>query len=283
MLTSTYARVAFRPVTSPQEEPDRRIRLTLHYDGGGFHGWQFQPAARSVQAELETVLTRLTARATRVAGAGRTDAGVHALGQVASVDVPARWKAEELMRALNALLPPDIWVAAAAETDPDFHARFSATARGYIYRVGTAPHARSPFLRRWCWPLAQRLELEALNGAAALLSGDHSFRSFAKSGQPERGDRCRVHLSRWRAWGGHGVEYAVVANRFLHHMVRYMVGTMVAVARGERPESEIAALLEGRAGLETSPPAPAEGLYFCRVFYPGDDIEGEELTDEILS
>lgn len=255
---------------------ERRVKLTLHYDGAGFHGWQVQPGVRTVQAEIEAALSRLADRPTEVVGAGRTDRGVHATGQVASALVPPKWTAASLRRSLNAILPDDIWVAAAEEVPLAFHARFDAVSRSYVYRIGTSEAARSPFRRRWCWPLGQALDAGALARAAAMIRGEHSFRAFAKAGQEERGDRCIVYRARWAAWPGLGVEFRVTANRFLHHMVRYLVGTMVDVARGRRPEGELAALLAGEAGVETSPPAPPEGLFLTHVAYKDDERRPEE-------
>lgn len=245
----------------------RRIRLTLHYDGAGFHGWQVQPDVRTVQQELEAALERLTTQPIRTAAAGRTDTGVHATGQVVSFDVPARWHPAELRRALNAVLPDDVWVESAAEAAADFHARFSATDRAYDYRLGLDPRAGSPFHRRTCWVVRERVDPLLLDRAANLLLGEHSFRAFAHAGQEERGDRCIVHESKWWEWPPLGVVYRVRANRFLHHMVRYLVGTMVDVARGRRPLDHMRALLEEDPAVETSPPAPPHGLFLVRVGY----------------
>jgi tRNA pseudouridine38-40 synthase len=261
---------------------EQRVKLTLHYDGAGFAGWQVQPDARTVQREVETALSRITDRAATVIAAGRTDAGVHATGQVASALVPLRWEPDALRRALNAVLPADVWVASAERAPPDFHARFDALARAYIYRVGTADVAHSPFLRRWCWPLARPLDRDLLTAAAARFAGEHSFRTFARAGQPERGDRCTVHRAVWRDWPGVGCVFHVTANRFLHHMVRYMVGTMVDVARGRRPVDDVDRLLAGESGLETSPPAPAAGLFLSRVCYDASELESEGSPDEVL-
>lgn len=252
--------------------------MTLHYDGAGYFGWQLQPGVRTVQGELEAALSRLANRPVAVIGAGRTDRGVHATGQVAAATVPGKWTAPALRRSLNAILPNDIWVAEAEEVPLDFHPRYDALARSYIYRVGTVEAARSPFRRRWCWPLAEELDRGLLDRAAAMIVGEHSFKAFAKAGQEERGDRCTVHEAYWRSWDAVGVEFHVTANRFLHHMVRYLVGTMVDVARGRRPLDDVAALLAGSAGLETSPPAPPEGLFLTRVDYPSGDlpIRGEK-------
>ncbi|HSK18996.1 MAG TPA: tRNA pseudouridine(38-40) synthase TruA [Longimicrobiales bacterium] len=276
-------------MSARMEADEHRVKLTLHYDGGGFAGWQVQREARTVQAELEAALLRLTGRATRVTGAGRTDAGVHATGQVVGVVVPERWTPQELRRALNAVLPRDVWVAEACAAAPGFHARYDAVARGYIYRIGTADSSRSPFVRRWCWPLAQTVPLDRLNDAAARFHGEHSFRAFAKAGQPHRGEYCTVHTAYWREASSSTVTFHVVANRFLHHMVRYMVGTMVEVGSGRRPAAHIDALLQNEPDVVTSRPAPAAGLYLTRVYYDTTQIATHEdwstgnAADEILS
>jgi len=251
-----------------------RIAFTVQYDGSAFYGWQVQREHRSVQGELERVLGTLFARPARVLGSGRTDRGVHATGQVASVDAPTRWSATELRRAMNALLPPEIWVARAAVVAADFHPRYSAIARSYAYRVGLVEESVSPFHRRWCWPLRRPLDVEAMQREAGALVGDHSFRAFAKAGQEERGDRCTVTEARWARWDDLGVSLHITANRFLHHMVRYLVGTMVEVGLGWRPDGAVERLLGGEAGLETSPPAPPEGLFLTRVRYPEGSYAG---------
>lgn len=260
---------------------ERRIKLTLHYDGSAFQGWQVQPDARTVQRELEAALSRLTDRPSSTVAAGRTDTGVHATGQVASAVVPSKWTAERLVRALNAVLPDDLWVESAEEVPIAFHARYDAVARSYRYRVGTDRRCASPFLRRWCWPLGEPLD-GVLTAMAAALPGEHSFRAFAKSGQPARGERCTVHRAEWRRWDSLGVDFHVTANRFLHHMVRYLVGTMVEAARGRRDPADLERLLVGAEGLETSPPAPACGLFLTRVHYDPAELDNLERTDEDL-
>jgi tRNA pseudouridine38-40 synthase len=245
-----------------------RIRLLLHYDGGAFFGWQLQARERTVQGELERVASRLFDMRTRLTGSGRTDRGVHASGQVAALDAPARWTPEALRRAMNALLPDDVWVAAADRVAPDFHPRYDATARSYEYRVGTRENAASPFHARWCWPLAREVDVDAMQRAADVLVGDHSFLAFAKAGQEERGDRCIVGEARWQEWAPLGLVFHVTANRFLHHMVRYLVGTLVDIGLGVRPENDIRLLLQNTPSLKTSPPAPPEGLFLTRVTYP---------------
>jgi tRNA pseudouridine38-40 synthase len=248
-----------------------RLGLTLHYDGSGFSGWQAQKSARTVQGELQSTVARLTGKKRTVLGSGRTDSGVHAIGQVAAVDVPARWSPAEFRRAANALLPADVWVQQARHARSDFHPRYDAISRTYIYCVGLTEESSSPFRKRWCWPLRDSLDPSLLHRAAALLPGEHSFLAFAKAGQPERGDRCHVKLAQWEPWEELGVAFTITADRYLHHMVRYLVGTMVDVARGRRLLNDVSTLLESpEAGATTSPPAPAEGLFLASVAYPDD-------------
>lgn len=232
-----------------------------------------QPVDPTVQGELEAALTRLTGARRVVLGAGRTDRGVHATGQVAAVDVPSRWDAASLRKALNAVLPRDIWVAGLHPASPRFHPRYDAVERRYLYRVGVKDETGSPFHRPWCWPLQRTLDFERLREAAALLPGEHSFRRFARTGQEERGDRCTVLHAEWEPWEDLGFLFRIGANRFLHHMVRYLVGTMVAVGLGERPVEDVRRLLLDESGLRTSPPAPAAGLFLTGVEYPPEVLD----------
>lgn len=252
------------------------FRLTVHYDGAAFHGWQVQPDQRTVQGDLEAALTRLGNAPRSVIGSGRTDTGVHATGQVASVEMPAQWSAPQLMKSLNAVLSDDIWIEAAVLTTADFHPRYDAIDRTYRYEVGLVPACASPFHRRWCWPLGGsggppvELDRALLARACEEILGEHSFEAFAKAGQPERGTRCTVHAATWNETEL-GVRFTITADRYLHHMVRYLTGTMIDIARGRRPIEDIARLLAFPAELTTSPPAPPEGLFLHRVTYPGDD------------
>jgi tRNA pseudouridine38-40 synthase len=249
----------------------RTVQLVLHYDGAGFKGWQRQPSERTVQGVLEDALGQLCASPTPALGAGRTDAGVHARGQAAGVRVPARWDVPELRRALNAILPADLWVAAAFEMRPEFHARYSAVARRYSYAVGTDDEARSPFRRRWELAVQQPLGIEALAAAAAMLVGEHSFRAFAVQGTapPDDHHRCIVATARWRERPG-GLVFEIEANRFLHHMVRFLVGTMLDIAAGRRATDDMASLLGAEHNRDVSPPAPAHALFLDAVEYPRD-------------
>lgn len=254
---------------------ERTLQLVLHYDGSAFAGWQVQPGQRTVQGELERVLARLCGAAVRVTGAGRTDAGVHARGQVAGVTVPEHWTAERLRRVMNAQLGGDVWIAAAHEMQPRFHARYDATARRYSYTVGLDAGAASPFRRRWELPWDRDLDRGLLDWCAERLQGRHAFYGFAVRGTAPSSDDhvCEVRLARWRAGtrvDAQQLVFDVAANRFLHHMVRFLVGTMLAVASGARPKDDFTALLTAAANDEVSPPAPAAGLCLEHVEYPPD-------------
>ena len=252
-------------------ELTRTIQLVLHYDGSGYRGWQRQLDDLTVQGTLEDAISRLTQQPVTVIGAGRTDAGVHARGQAAGVRVPAKWTAEALRKSLNATLPDSIWVAAAHEMADSFHARYSATARRYSYRLGLDEEARSPFRRRYEWAVDAGLDVDVLHASAAALAGEHVFFAFAVKGTAPATDdhRCTVHLAEWRSTPG-GLTFEIEANRFLHHMVRYLVGTMVQAATGKRAPDSIARLLSASDNRDVSPPAPAHALFLEQVRYPAD-------------
>jgi tRNA pseudouridine38-40 synthase len=262
----------------------RTFLATLHFDGTGFVGWQRQPAGRSVQAEFERVLERLFGARAVASAAGRTDAGVHAEGLPVSFPAPDQWTPPALRRALNALLPPDCWVARVDRVQDGFHARKSALTRRYRYDIGTDDAAASPFRRPFEWALVRPLELPSLRAAATLLHGEHDFRSFAVSGQAKRHYRCRLAVAQWTERPeGQGVSFHVEADRFLHHMVRMLVGTMVDIGLARRPVSDIDMLLELGDNQRTSPPAPPQGLYFVRATYPADHVLGPEVAAEPAS
>jgi tRNA pseudouridine38-40 synthase len=250
---------------------DRNFLLTLQFDGGRFAGWQRQPQARTVQGELEAVLGRLADHPVVAHAAGRTDAGVHADALGVSCRLPAHWEASPLQRAVNALLPDDCRVVQSRDVTRDFHARRSATARTDRYEIGTDAESESPFRRRWEWALARPLDLALLAGSASCLAGEHDFHRLSVRSSPRPHYRCRVRRAEWIARpDGSGVRLVINADRFLHHMVRMLVGTMVDIALARRPESDLARLLEHDPAVRTSPPAPPEGLYFMAAEYPAD-------------
>jgi tRNA pseudouridine38-40 synthase len=249
------------------------LQLVLHYDGTGFSGWQRQPDRRTVQGVVEEALTRLFDAPTAALGSGRTDAGVHARGQAVGVRVPERWTAPALHRAMNAVLPPDVWVAACLPMREDFHARYSATGRRYSYYLGTDAAAMSPFRRGTEWAMDKPFDRARLDAGAALIVGEHCFRAFAVRGTAPATDdhRCHIREAIWRERaGGVGLVFEIEANRFLHHMVRFLVGTMMDVAMGRRPLDDVAALLRAPTNDDVSPPAPAHALFLDRVQYPAD-------------
>ena len=249
----------------------RSVQLVLQYDGAGFAGWQRQPDARTVQGELEQALERLCRAAVPVIGAGRTDAGVHAHGQAAGIVLPDRWTPPAIRRALNAVLPDDVWVAAAHAMHDGSHARYSAIARRYAYYIGLDEGAHSPFRRPYEWAITRPLDRASLDAAAHTLTGSHAFRAFAVRGTAPAGDdhRCTIHHAAWTDRSG-GLAFEVEANRFLHHMVRFLVGTMVDIALGRRDAATMNDLLLADDNRGVSPPAPAHALFLERVEYPAD-------------
>ena len=248
----------------------RRYRLDLEYDGTDFAGWQVQPGERTVQGVVEEILGRVLGTAPRVTGAGRTDRGCHAAQQVAHFDAPAEKPGLELARALRALLPPDVRLTRFAAVAPDFHARYGALERGYVYRIG---RRRSVFFPRYRWDLGCRLPLARMRQAAAGLQGEHDFRAYAiGDGGDEAGVRsgiCRVRHADWELAEG-GYRFTIAADRFLTRMVRLLVGAMVAVGTGNGDPAEVAARLGGPPPDPRPAAAPACGLTLAWVRYAGE-------------
>ena len=245
-----------------------RYRATVHYDGSAFAGWQVQPDVRTVQGDIEAALRRLRIPG-RVHGAGRTDAGVHAAGQELSFDAPPSWTVAELSRALNSLLRSDVWIETLQDTTPDFHPRFQATGRRYEYFLAPGPTGQAPNRRRNTSWIARPPDLENLRAAANPILGRHSFGRFAKSGQPNLGTVCTVEKAEWLRTPLGDLRFTIVADRFLHHMVRYLVATMVEQSAGARRQDDIGRLLAGSEGVRPPRPAEASGLYLTGVRYPG--------------
>lgn len=261
----------------PPTPAERSLQLILQYDGARFSGWQRQREARTVQGELEAAFARLMRAHVPVLGAGRTDAGVHARGQAAGVRVPARWTPAELRRALNAVLPADVWIADVVEMRPEFHARYDAVARRYTYHVGTDADAFSPFRRGREYAYAAPLDLGLLDASASALVGEHGFRGYAVKGTAPASDdhRCRIVLAEWTR-RDNGLAFVVEANRFLHHMVRFLVGTMLDAASGRRAPGDVARLLDAPDNRGVSAPAPPHALYLDAVRYPAELYAGAE-------
>jgi tRNA pseudouridine38-40 synthase len=246
----------------------RTFLATLQYDGTRFLGWQRQREGRTVQQVVETVLARLAGHTVRVHAAGRTDAGVHALGMGVSFALPDRWAPDALWRAMNALLPDDCYIPAVREARSSFHARKCADERRYEYRIGVDRDARSPFRRHFEWALGRELSVTDLDRLAAPVLGPHDFGSFAVKSGHRPHTRCDVRAARWEPRSdAAGVRFTVAADRFLHHMVRLLTATMVDVALGRRPSEDVGRLLARDPGVKPSPPAPAQGLYFVHAVY----------------
>ena len=190
---------------------------------------------------------------------------------IAAADVPDKWKPVEMMRALNALLPPDVWVASACRMQPGFNPRRDAIERTYCYRIGLDAAARSPFRRDREWALTPPLDEALIASAAGAISGEHGFQALSAAGQEKTHYRCHVHEAIWqRREDADGFEFWITADRFLHHMVRFLVGLMVDVGRGKRPLADLAGLLDRTDNQSASPPAPAHGLFLVHVRYPGE-------------
>ncbi len=238
-----------------------RLRLTLEYDGTGFHGWAAQPGLRTVEGELRGALERVFPSWDGLAVAGRTDTGVHALANVASVEVDGGPPGDRAAEALNAQLPADVSVLAAEDAAPDFHARRAARSRAYRYRVFRR-RERSPFEERRSWWYPKPLDEDALAESAELLLGEHDFRAFTPS---ETRHKVFVRVVQRAAWHrrGEALEFEIEADSFLRHMVRTLVGTMV-----EQCPVQLERLLTGAHGrADAGTTAPPWGLYLERVRY----------------
>lgn len=241
------------------------LKLTLEYDGGSYSGWQLQPRHDSVQARIEAALERIFSTPVRVYGSGRTDAGVHARGQVAAISLPRPFEPAELQRALNALLPADIAVLDVAPARDDFEPRRDARSRVYEYRVLNRK-VRSAFEYRYSWLVRDRLKLAAMNSAARLFVGEHDFAAFRSLGSETRSTVRRVIESRWTRAGDLFL-YRVEATSFLRHMVRAMVAAMVEVGRSKLTADKIVTILAGRNRQAAPANAPPGGLYLVEVRY----------------
>jgi tRNA pseudouridine38-40 synthase len=240
--------------------PDVRVILTLEYDGTPFRGWAPQPGLPTVEAALRQALAQTFVSVENLAVAGRTDTGVHALGQIASVEVEGGPPPERTAEALNALLPDDVSVSAAEVAEPDFHARHLARARSYRYRVYRR-RAPSPFETRRSWWYPRPLDEERLAESAELLVGKHDFRAFTPRETKHRVFVRTVESAVWHRRGD-ALEFEITADSFLRHMIRTLVGTMI-----EHSPEDLGALLEGRDRAEAGTTAPPWGLYLIGVRY----------------
>ncbi len=248
--------------------PSRNLRLLLEYDGSRYHGWQRQKNALTIQEVVETALAKLTGEPVRVIGSGRTDARVHARGQVANFKTNSALPLKAFLHGLNSLLPPDIAVLAAEEAESDFHARYAALTKTYEYRILNRPQ-RSPLQRLHTWWLPQPLNLLAMQQAAATLLGEHDFSAFRASGGRPGSPRRQVLAAHWQPGENGLLIFTITADGFLRGMVRSLVGTMVEVGRGKRPPSHLQKLLASGDRRQAGPTAPPQGLSLVAVIYCG--------------
>lgn len=244
----------------------RILKLTISYDGTRFVGWQRQAAGESIQGLLEAALARFEGAPITVHGAGRTDAGVHALAQVASVELTAAHETSAIARGLNAQLPPDIRVLQVEAAPAGFHARFSARSKTYRYMLRNAAVV-SPFERAYVWHVPEPLDLQAMSDAAALLVGKHDFAAFQSAGSDITATVRTMTRSEWVTHDDGVLAYEIKGDGFLRHMVRAIVGTLVEIGQGRRAVSSIGTLLAGGNRADAGPTAPPHGLFLVSVNY----------------
>ena len=273
----------------------RNIKLTIAYDGTDFNGWQAQPGQPTVQGTLGDVLEKLAQQRLMIHAAGRTDAGVHAAGQVVNFKTQSELAPEEFQRAFNALLPPSIRVNAAEEVGPDFHARWNALAKTYQYRIYRGRVA-PPFVWRYVHHDPSDLNFDVMAKAARLLIGEHDFSTFAASTGSEEDDRERttvrtIYQSEWARAGTSSGDasaeewvYTVRGRSFLRHMVRKIVGTLVDVGRGKLALEDVPRLIAMRDRSKSGMTMPAQGLCLESVEYPdpANSLAAKEKCKEAL-
>ncbi|MDE3057594.1 MAG: tRNA pseudouridine(38-40) synthase TruA [Bacteroidota bacterium] len=242
----------------------RNIKITVEYDGTDFIGWQRQASGRSVQTAIEDAIAQVTKESVAIIGAGRTDAGVHARGQTANFFLESAIAVNELHRALNGVLPEDIVIHHIEEAQEKFSARYSAKERIYRYYISHIPSALD---RKFCWQVFYRLDFRKMNDAARLLLGTHDFQSFCTSSFELKNFECAIFEAEWRQQENSGAVFIIRANRFLHGMVRAIVGTLIDVGRGKISVEEFAGIVQAKDRRRASMAAPAKGLVLERVVY----------------
>ncbi len=260
----------------PENQSVRYIRLLIEYAGTEYHGWQTQKSGGTIQDILRDKIHSITGKEVRLTGASRTDAGVHALGQVAVFGTDLSLDADVIMRALNAKLPPDIRILAAEETDEDFHPRYRATQKSYFYIISEGRH-QSAFLHRYVWNVRSCLDLDSMGKAAILLIGEHDFSSFRASGCGAKHPVRTVYTLDITRLGkidfmtasieGEFIKIRIEANAFLRHMVRNIVGTIIEVGRGKISIEEFSRIFQSCDRTMAGPTAPAQGLFLEKIIY----------------
>ena len=241
------------------------IKLTVEFDGTNYHGWQFQPNCESIQAVLERAISTFFSAPIRITGSGRTDAGVHALGQVVNFSADKESSPFRIRRALNALTPPDITIKEVDIVSDSFDARRDAQSRVYEYHILNRP-TPSPFFTKRAWHLHERLDVDAMREAIACLLGEHDFTSFRAAGC-DAAHPVRTIYATSLEQRGELLIFTIEATAFLRHMVRNLVGTLVEVGKRERTPQAFAELLEARDRIKAGKTAPPHGLYLIEVKY----------------
>jgi tRNA pseudouridine38-40 synthase len=250
----------------PADTALNTFKMTVEYDGTDFHGWQRQKNDRTVQETVEKALAVMTREQVVVIGSGRTDAGVHALGQVAGFKTRTRLDAHSFFRGLNSLLPPDVVVRRCEAVPNAFHARFDVKAKHYRYRILNRDIAPAVG-RRFVWHIRKPLDTAAMADAAAALLGSHDFKAFEGTGSPRSHSVRAVTVSRLLASGGDHLTYDIEANGFLRFMVRNIVGTLVEVGLGKLSANEIQKILQSKDRSRAGSTAPPQGLFLMKVMY----------------
>jgi tRNA pseudouridine38-40 synthase len=244
----------------------RNIKLLIEYDGTKYQGWQVQPKGPTIQGVLEEKLRLLTGDPIRLFGSGRTDSGVHALGQVAHFKTKCPMDIHSILRALNSLLPPDIVIQRIGDVEESFHARKHSKSKVYEYRILNR-NIRSAFQQRYVWHIPQKLDLEAMKEGARFLIGEHDFSSFQSTGSPTRTTIRKVIRAEWKKERMGLIRFEIEANGFLKQMVRALVGTLVEVGKGKIGSEEFRKILESGDRKKAGPTAPAHGLFLKEVKY----------------
>lgn len=243
----------------------KNIKLTIEYDGTNYYGWQRQPAGPTIQEVIETSLETMTCEAVALYGSGRTDSGVHALGQVANFRTGSKLGLEELQKGLNSVLPKDIVIIKAEEAGEGFHAQLSAKSKKYIYKILNRSYP-SALLRHRAWYIPYPLTVQYMKEAAEMLIGEHDFRAFAKAGTEGR-STVRTVLNAGLDTSGDIMEFRIEANGFLKRMVRLIVGTLVQVGKERISPREFREILESGEKTKFVQTAPPSGLYLEEVIY----------------
>ena len=244
----------------------RNIKLVIEYEGTNYQGWQVQPKGSTIQGTIEEKLALLTGETICLVASGRTDAGVHAFGQVAHFKTKGKMDVQSIQRALNSLLPPDILIQRAEEVEEGFHARKHSKSKVYEYRILNR-NLRSVFHRGYAWHIPRKLDFEEMKKAARNLIGEHDFSSFRSVGSPTRTAIRRVIRVEWKKARDGLIRFEIEANGFLKQMVRAMVGTLVEVGKGKMSAEEFRRVLYSKDRKRAGPTAPAHGLFLKEVKY----------------